>query len=686
MPKPKRPKRNEPQKLDKATAMRIAASRAAETSPVPKFAPPQLMAGVVPDGQRSAIAMDYAPGVYDYANMMYGGDGYYQPFPGYPYLSGLTTRAEYRQLGSTMAMELTREWIEFGSNADDDESDNPRIAELEKRMKDDGIQHLFQTIAEHDCYFGRGQIAVTIPGQDRQLPLIINKATVPQGCNVRFSDVEPIWTTPVAYNALDPVAPDFYRPREWFILGQPIHASRLLTVITRPLPDILRPAYNFSGMSLSQLAQPYVENWLRTRQSVSDLINQFSTTALATAMDEVLSGNDDGGSVLARAELFTNTRSNKGLMLLDKDREELVQINTPLSGLSELQAQAQEHLCSVSRIPAMILTGISPSGLNADSEGEVRAFYDWIKSIQAAHYTKPLDVVIKLLMLDMWGEIDESITWKWCDLWQVSSTEQADIRSKDAQTDSAYLDRGVLSPEEVRQRLAGDPYSGYSGIDVSDVPEQPEGEFNGEGEEEPAQEEDKPSFDMAIDAEWKEGDHPRAENGQFGNSGGGSSKKKVSKLTANEKSAVSSYSGDDFLEVNKKLRSGDASGEQIARIDNAIDKQDVPEGTTLYRGMSREAAKRLFGGGQIDKGMEISDAAFASTTKSQFVANSIGLGGVVLKIETGANAKGLDMKGLTRNEHEEEVLLPRGAKMIVQGISPPKGVGQPIVVRVRYGD
>lgn len=482
MPKPKRPKRNEPQKLDKATSLRVAASRAAEIPPAPKFAPPQLMPGVVPAGSKSAIAMDYAPGIYDYANQMYGGD-YYQPFPGYPYLSGLATRAEYRQLASTMAMEITREWIEFGSSADDDVSDNPRIADLEKRIKDDGLQQIFQAVAEHDCYFGRGQIAVTIPGQDRQLPLIISPKTVQQGCGVRFSAVEPIWTTPVAYNALDPTAPDFYKPREWFILGQPIHASRLLTVVTRPLPNILRPAYNFSGMSLSQMAQPYVENWLRTRQSVADLVNQFSITAMATDMSEVLTGGDDGASVFARAELFTQTRSNRGLMMLDKEREELVQINTPLSGLSELQAQSQEHMCSVSRIPAMILTGISPSGLNASSEGEIRVFYDWIKALQNAHYSKPLDICIKLLMLDMWGEIDESITWQWCNLWQVTDSEQAEIRSKDSQTDAAYLDRGVLAPEEVRQRLASDPYSGYSGIDVMDVPEQPEEPFNGENEE-----------------------------------------------------------------------------------------------------------------------------------------------------------------------------------------------------------
>lgn len=48
--------------------------------------------------------------------------------------------------------------------------------------------------------------------------------------------------------------------------------------------DILKPTYNFGGLSLAQMTKPYVDNWLRTRQSVSDQINAFSVVALSTNM------------------------------------------------------------------------------------------------------------------------------------------------------------------------------------------------------------------------------------------------------------------------------------------------------------------------------------------------------------------------------------------------------------------
>jgi hypothetical protein len=439
--------------------------------------PPKLMPGVVPAGTKPAIAMDLAP--YDYAREVFNGGG----FPGYPYLAQLATRAEYRAFASGMSTELTREWIKFTTVSGEG---GEKISAISAEFDRLGVRAAIQKMAEHDCLFGRGQIALTVGAGELSDVLVYDSRTVPLGSFKSIANVEPMWTTPVAYNSSDPTAPDFYRPSRWFMLAKEIHATRMLTVITRPLPDMLKPAFNFSGMSLSQLAEPYVDNWLRTRQGVSDLINNFSLTVLATSMDQVLQGNDDGVEMFARADLFTETKSNRGLMMLDKDREEIVQINTPLSGLHELQAQSQEHMCSVSRMPAVVLTGISPSGLNASSEGEIRAFYDWVAAQQDAYYRAPIDVMLNLTQLSLFGAIDPDIGFEFVSLYQMTPAEEAEIRAKDAATDGAYLDHGVISPEEVRGRLIKSPISGYDNLIASDLPEPPEPEpnpFDDDGEE-----------------------------------------------------------------------------------------------------------------------------------------------------------------------------------------------------------
>ncbi len=438
--------------------------------------PPEMPPGVVPSGVTAPVmAMD----CYGYTSSQSSFIG----FPGYAYLSQLATRAEYRSFASALSTELSRKWIEFVSIDTESGKKSDKISKIENEFKRLDIRGVIQKAAENDCFFGKGQIFIDIRGADHKTPLILDPRTIKEGALNKVVSVEPIWTTPSAYNANDPTAPDFYEPSKWFMLGKEVHASRLLTVVTRALPDILKPAFNFGGMSLSQLAEPYVDNWLRTRQSVADLINNFSTTALATSMDEVFQG-DDGTDLFKRAALFTSTRSNKGLMLLDKDREEIVQVNTPLGGLQELQAQAQEHMCSVSRMPAIILTGISPSGLNASSDGEIRVFYDWIPSQQESFWRYPLEIIYKVVQLSLFGKIDQSISLQFVPLYQLSDAEEADVRLKNCQIATSYIDAGVLDPAEERKRLAEDPASGYQGLDVEDVPELPEDDENLDPEKE----------------------------------------------------------------------------------------------------------------------------------------------------------------------------------------------------------
>ena len=418
--------------------------------------PPILLPGVVPfDKNAPVLAMDQPA----YSSLPIAA---FDGFPGYSTLAQLTTRAEYRAMAESLSVELTRRWIRLTSSNDIGEQ---KLKPLEAFLDSLDVRRHIRKLAENDAYFGRGQLYFELRGADSSKPLILDRRTIPLDSFVNLQVIEPIWSTPAAYNAYDALSSDFYKPSAWFVMGREVHASRFSTLITRPLPDFLKPAFNFSGMSLSQLAQPYVDNWLRTRQSVSDLVSNFSVTALSTSMDQILSGDDeDGSQLLSRAELFTSLRTNKGLMLLDKEREELGQINTPLSGLYQLQAQAQEHLCSVSRLPAIILTGISPSGLNATSEGEIRVFYDWINAQQEAHYRPILKKIIDIAQYSLFGEVDPEINFVFNPLYQLSEKEQCEVRKIDSETASNYVGMGVLAPAEERERLRSDAGGLYNAL------------------------------------------------------------------------------------------------------------------------------------------------------------------------------------------------------------------------------
>jgi phage-related protein (TIGR01555 family) len=484
------------------TALMDARSRVSG-API-RIQPPKLPPGM--DSPDNAVAMDSL--AYDYASTTIAGqDGInYLYFVGYPYLAMLSQRAEYRAMSGRLASEMTREWIALRSTETAGDETKARMAELDTFLKELKLQAAVQELVVQDAAFGRGNLFIEIAGQDNDKPLIQSPKTIAKGSLKRISTVEPMWTTPMAYNSTDPLAGGFYKASMWNVFGKSVHPTRMMTVVTRPMPDMLKPAYNFSGMSLYQMAEPYVNNWLRTRQSVSDLINTFSTTAIQTDLSQVLTGGS-AAAMNARADLFSATKSNRGVMLLDKEREDLVQINTPLGGLHELQAQAQEQMCAVSFMPAIILTGISPGGLNASSDSEIMVWHEWIRGQQEAHYREPIQAVINVAMLSLFGEIDKDISFEFNPLKQMDAKDRSAMRTTDAQSDQLYVEMGVVSEEEVRETLARDPEGRFQGLDLNITIQRPDNQGTD-------------NSDTAADAEFKESDHPRAENGEFGSGGG----------------------------------------------------------------------------------------------------------------------------------------------------------------------
>lgn len=452
-----------------------------ETEKVNPFVLPQHPPGVVPSGTQ--MAMDDATAQSQQWAAL-AAEQYSEglAFLGYPALAQLAQRPEYRKISETIATEMTRKWIVIQASGDEDKTDKvTKITEAFKRLN---VQEVFREAALQDGFFGRSHVYIDLgTSEDRdelQKPIgdghnEISRAKIAKGALKRLRNVEAVWCSTSNYNAMDPLAPDFYRPSDWYVQGKEIHSSRLLTFVGRSVPDLLKPAYAFGGLSLSQMAKPYVDNWIRTRQSVSDLLHSFSTNGIKVNLVDQMNV-DDGAELFKRIKFFTNMRDNKGVMVLDKGGgaddpgEEFFNVSTPLGTLDKLQAQAQEQICSVASIPLVKFTGLTPSGLNASSEGEIRVFYDWIAAYQELLFTENLTRVLGFVQLSEFGEIDPAITFKFEPLWSLDEKGMADVRKTEAETGAVLIASKVITPAEERQRIGNDPDTLYASLDENSVP------------------------------------------------------------------------------------------------------------------------------------------------------------------------------------------------------------------------
>jgi len=441
-------------------------------------------------------------------------------FLGYNYLSELAQRPEYRTPIETIATEMTRKWIRFSSSGTtdpkevegesieetgetDEEKPKPpgkkkpptdkqqnataeRIKELTDFLDDLRVRDKFADLAAQDGLFGRTHLFLDSGANDEELKTPISepytnkllRGKVGRRWLKRLQVIEPIWTYPTTYNATNPTSVDWYNPQVWYVMGKQIHRSRIPTFVGRPVPDLLKPSYAFGGLSLSQIMKPYVDIWLTTRQSVADLIHAFSVMVLKTDLETTLAPGQANG-LMTRATLFNALRDNMGLMMLNKDTEEFQNVSAPLSGLHELQAQSQEHMLSISRIPAVKAFGIQPQGLNASSEGEMRSFNDTIKAYQNRLFKPNLDYVIDLAMITLWGKRDPDIVYEFESLVELTEKEQGELRKLKAEVGQIHIDSGVIDPGEERRRVIEDTDSDYHGLDPDDIPDLKEEEEEG---------------------------------------------------------------------------------------------------------------------------------------------------------------------------------------------------------------
>jgi len=317
-------------------------------------------------------------------------------FLGYPMLSEMAQRPEFRVISETIATEMTRKgWVWKGTGQRDeekrdkgdekaaariaakkkpngpasratkpgDDDKSKRIRELRDMEKHLQLRDRFCDAALYDGLMGRGHLYLDSGDEkddELKMPLIdpaamtsaqamreALQAKVGPGWLKRVANVEALWVYPLNYNASNPLALDWYNPQRWYVMGREIHRSRIPTFVGRPVPDLLKPAYSFGGLSLSQMAKPYVDIWIRTRESVADLVQSFATMVLLTDLQTTLQPGSVGGGgadLVARVLGFTMTRDNQGVFVANKDSEDVKSVSHPISGLQELKSSAHEDI------------------------------------------------------------------------------------------------------------------------------------------------------------------------------------------------------------------------------------------------------------------------------------------------------------------------------------------------------
>lgn len=429
----------------------------------------------------------------------------YSSFIGYGMLSNLTQEALIRAGVETIADDMTRKPPELYYD-DDGDGKEDLINTINSEMARYKIKSIINDAIQKDGYFGGCLVYIDVgdlADDEAEDPLVLDKKTFKAGSFRGLKVIEPVNIAAGDYNTTNPTDKNYFKPEWYYILGKRYHASRFLYIASNDAPLLLKPAYNFFGIPQAQLALDYVANYIANRESAQELLNKFSLTGFGTDLSQALQQDGSWADIINRIKAFNKFKTNNGTFVYNKETEELMQLNTPLGGVRDIVEMSMNCLTAVWRIPKVRYIGEGDGGLNASTDGQLRSYYDYILALQEKVLMTPYEKIIRILQLNKGLEPDDKLLFKFPYLWEMDEKERAELNKTQADRDAVYLANGVISQEEVRQRLSLDRYSGYTMIDVDDVPEPQEQPLENTDKEE-QDEEDRQAMDMAMDEDLTE--------------------------------------------------------------------------------------------------------------------------------------------------------------------------------------
>lgn len=325
------------------------------------------------------------------------------------------------------------------------------IKKLEKRIdKLKFFDTLHKAVMTTLTYGGALIYIDTNIGQNSTLadPIYFKKDFITSETIINLRVIEPYLCGAVDVNSSNPLNNDFMQPSKWYISGAGIvDKTRLVSLSFFNAPDMLKPLYNYFGISLPQFMKDFVKIADGARQALGDIFTRFRTTILKTDLSKI-----SAQEAMDRVGAINKLRNNLGTLLLTSD-EEYVESITNLTNLDKLLAQMQENIAVSARMPAVKLLGLTPSGFNATGDFDLKSYYDEVMSYQNSIIKPIIEKFLHIFALELGFDLYPKYEFE--NLNTENALNQAQINATESQVVNNLIQSGIITQEQGFNYLQG---------------------------------------------------------------------------------------------------------------------------------------------------------------------------------------------------------------------------------------
>lgn len=267
---------------------------------------------------------------------------------------------------------------------------------------------------------------------------------------------------PHSINTWDVLAENYLMP-EYYTLyqgSQKIHWSHLIRFSGAKIPRRQRVLLQGWGDSELRKCLEDIKDTVAAKDGIAELMQSANLDVITReGLAEDLS-TDQESKIIERYTLFDQMKSIINTALLDGD-EKLDRITLNLSGIAPVLEAFMVWISGAADIPATRLFGRSAAGLNATGEGDLKNYYDSIRSQQNSKLDKPMAMLDAIMVRSATGTMPEDYNYDWNRLTQPDRLQDAQAKKIEAETDLILLDAGVIGRSQAMRRLEADEVYQY---------------------------------------------------------------------------------------------------------------------------------------------------------------------------------------------------------------------------------
>lgn len=227
-----------------------------------------------------------------------------------------------------------------------------------------------------------------------------------------------------------------------------IHASRIVIMKGEWSPVQASRMMSDWGVSCLQFCHGAIKNYIHISGLIPSILDEYMLTLIKVKglFESYASGNE--AKVAKRLADANFSKSTDNIILMDGEYEDFERITGNVAGFSELVSDIMYFVSAETGIPACVLFGRSPQGMNATGESDREIWHAQVQSFRKKKLKPVINRIVELIIAqssfttDKEQEDDTDSSWNFKPLEVLGDAELAEVRFKNAQADAIYADNG----------------------------------------------------------------------------------------------------------------------------------------------------------------------------------------------------------------------------------------------------